>query len=391
MYVIKILAILVLVGLLGAKIVGTIRLPDVTGYILAGLIIGPSVLGLLKPQDLTAFSPINDIALGFVAYNIGSGMNLQHIKNLGSKILNITFCEASLPWLFVTVIMLLLGQSFAFSFTIGSIASATAPAATILIIDQYKAKGDVVDTLMPAVALDDAYCILAFGIASTISLNLVSGAAVTAYNMVIEPLLTIIAALAVGIGMGLATSFLIRFCKKESDVKILDIGMILATNFLALRFGLSNLLSLMCMGAILGNYSPRRRANLTALEGVFEPVAVAFFCFSGASLNLAALKEASILGVAFFLARAIGKYSGARLGSKISNMSEEIQKYLGFTLLPQAGVAIGLSAVVANVFPSEMATTIQAIVLASVIVNEILGPVLAKMALQKAGEIEPGL
>ncbi len=391
MFVIKMLAIMILIGLLGAKLVGLVRLPDVTGYILAGLIIGPSVFGLLKPSDLAAFRPLNDIALGFIAYNIGCGMNIQHIKNLGWKIMTITFFEAGVPWVFVTIAMMLCGQSFAFAFTIGSIASATAPAATILIINQYHAKGQVVDTLIPAVALDDAFCILAFGIASSISLNLVSGIPATAYNMVLQPLLAIAAAVFIGLVAGLITLILARYLHREGDVKILDIGMIFATNFAALHFGLSNLLALMCLGLVLGNFSSRRRVNVTALDGIFDPVFVAFFCYAGANLNLTALREAGILGIAFVLARAIGKYSGARLGASISKMSEEIRKYLGVTLLPEAGVAIGLSAVVTNLFPPDMATTIQAIILAAVIVNEIAGPILAKIALQKAGEIEAGL
>lgn len=391
MYVIKVLAIMILVGLLGAKLIGLLRLPDVTGYILAGLMIGPSVLGILSPSDLSAFRPLNDIALGFIAYNIGCGMNIQHIKNLGWKIMTITFFEAGLPWLLVTIVMMLLGQSFAFAFTIGSIASATAPAATILIINQYHARGQVVDTLIPAVALDDAFCILAFGIASSISLNLVSGIPATVYNMAIEPLLSICAAVLIGLVMGIIALFLLRFLHQEGDVKIFDIGMIFATNFIALHFGLSNLLALMCFGLVLGNFSSRKRVNITALDGIFNPVFVAFFCFSGANLNLTALREAGVLGVGFILARAVGKYGGARLGASISGMSEEIQKYLGFTLLPEAGVAIGLSAMVTNLFPPDMATTVQAIILAAVIVNEIVGPVLAKIALQKAGEIEAGV
>ena len=207
--------------------------------------------------------------------------------------------------------------------------------------------------------------------------------------MLLVPLWEILLSLIIGIVGGLAAIFILQRLKSEGDVIIYIIGSVLLLTFAAEYLHVSSLLTLMAYGVIVGNFSNKKHTARSALEGVSLPVFVAFFAFSGAELDLKVLLPAGFLGVAYFLSRALGKYYGARVGAQITKMPEPIVKYLGLTLIPQAGVAIGLSQIASRTLPQPYASTLQAVVLAAVIANEIVGPILTKYALTKAGEIAP--
>lgn len=381
------LALLILAGFFAAKIFSILKLPDVTGYLLAGILIGPSVLGLIPHEALGQLTMLSEIALAFIAYNIGCEMDLRSIKKLGKSIITVTVVQALLTWVLVTLAMMVFGQNFAFSLVAGAIASATAPAATLLVIQQYNARGPLVDTLLPVVALDDAICIMAFGISSSMATTLLSGIAPSMQNMLLLPVWEIVLSLALGIVSGLIIVFISKYFTNENDVRILILGIIIALCYLSLYLHVSSLLTIMTFGLLVGNFSQRKRTAKDALSGIAPPVYVAFFCLSGAELDLKILMSAGVLGIVFILARALGKYFGAYFGAKSMKMDPNIVRYLGFTLLPQAGVAIGLSQNAARVLPEPYGTTIRVIVLAAVIANEISGPILARYALKKAGEI----
>ncbi|NLB23482.1 MAG: cation:proton antiporter [Clostridium sp.] len=383
------LALLILTALFASKILSFFKLPDVTGYLVAGIIIGPSVLGIIPHEALTNLNLLSSVALAFIAYNIGCEMDFSSIKELGNNILIITALQALMTMAFVFTVFMLMGQNIAFALVASAIASATAPAATLMVIAQYKAKGPVVNTLIPVVALDDAFCIMAFGIANTVAINLLSGSDPSVVTMLLVPLWEILLSLIIGIVGGLAAIFILQRLKSEGDVIIYIIGSVLLLTFAAEYLHVSSLLTLMAYGVIVGNFSNKKHTARSALEGVSLPVFVAFFAFSGAELDLKVLLPAGFLGVAYFLSRALGKYYGARVGAQITKMPEPIVKYLGLTLIPQAGVAIGLSQIASRTLPQPYASTLQAVVLAAVIANEIVGPILTKYALTKAGEIAP--
>ena len=383
------LALLILTALFASKILSFFKLPDVTGYLVAGIIIGPSVLGIIPHEALTNLNLLSSVALAFIAYNIGCEMDFSSIKELGNNILIITALQALMTMAFVFTVFMLMGQNIAFALVASPIASATAPAATLMVIAQYKAKGPVVNTLIPVVALDDAFCIMAFGIANTVAINLLSGSDPSVVTMLLVPLWEILLSLIIGIVGGLAAIFILQRLKSEGDVIIYIIGSVLLLTFAAEYLHVSSLLTLMAYGVIVGNFSNKKHTARSALEGVSLPVFVAFFTFSGAELDLKVLLPAGFLGVAYFLSRALGKYYGARVGAQITKMPEPIVKYLGLTLIPQAGVAIGLSQIASRTLPQPYASTLQAVVLAAVIANEIVGPILTKYALTKAGEIAP--
>ena len=386
------LSVLVLAGFLIAKLLGFINLPDVTGYLIAGVLIGPSLLNLIPKIALPELNLLSTIALGFIAYNIGCQIDLGAIKSLGMNIITITILEALIAELFVFIGMLMLGQSVVFSLAISTMACATAPAATLLIIKQYNAKGPLVDTLIPVVALDDAVGIIGiilFGVVSSIAETQFKGVEVSLDEMILAPLFEIFASAALGLAIGFALTIILKFFKKSEDVRIFITGIILITTFISENWGLSSLLTLMSFGIVVGNFSPRKTTAREAINGITPVVYVAFFALSGADLDFSILKTAGLLGLAFFIFRAMGKVTGAGIGAKISKLSPTIQKYLGFTLLPQAGVAIGLSQIAATKFPEPYGSTMRAIVLSAVIISEISGPIISRWALVKAGDIQP--
>lgn len=383
------LALLVLAGLFLARVTGEMKFPDVTGYLVAGILIGPSVLGIIPRGALVSLDILSNVALAFIAYNIGCEMDYQTLKHLGKDITIITALEAFGAMAAVLIALLAVGESLAFSLILSSIACATAPAATLMIIQQYKAKGEIVNTLIPVVALDDAFCIMAFGMASTVSRTLLSSSQPSILKMLFFPLWEIIFSLLIGIVSGVMVLFISRMFKKEGDLIILMVGVVLMLSFISDLLQVSALLTIMAFGVVVGNFNSRKTVVRTALEGVSRPVLVAFFVLSGAELDLSILLSAGVLGATYFLARALGKYFGAAIGCRITKRDKAVERYLGLTLIPQAGVAIGLSQIASQTFPEPFANTIRTVVLSAVIANEIIGPLLAKYGLKKAGQIAP--
>lgn len=371
-----------------AKLVSKFKLPDVTGYLLAGLLIGPSILKLVPEDAANSLTIISEAALGFIAYSIGSEINFNHLKKVGKALITITFFEALLPVILVALSMVFIfKQSLAFSIVIGAIAAATAPAATIMIIRQYKAKGPVVDTLLPVVAMDDGVAIIAFGIAFTIAKSLInSGGQFSVVQAVILPIWEIILALGVGFVLGIVLCYIIPRVKGEDELLCAVIVSIFVSIGVADLLNVSTLLVCMMLGISVSNLSQNSVRALSIINRVTPPIYIAFFTLSGVELDLGILRFAGLMGIGYVVIRAIGKATGAYIGAKITNSHEMVQKYLGFTLLPQAGVAIGLSMIAQSVMP-ELGSTIRTIILASTVIYELVGPVIAKTALIKAGEI----
>ncbi len=415
--------LILFVALLSTRIMKKLSLPNVTGYIITGIIVGPFVFGLLfnnftydgiKDSLIYSFTDslkwISSVALGFIAFSIGTSFKKDVLLKTGKRIILITLFEA-LGGTLVVLVVLLIGHfifpqyiSIELVLTLAAIASATAPAATLMVIKQYNAHGSLVNTLLPVVALDDAVALILFSILFQIA-NTISGGAFDLYKTIFKPIIEIILSLSIGAVLGLLISFLNRFFKSRNNRIILCISAIFLTlgiYYLFTKpymggFELSSLLMCMMMGAMYANMRNDTNPTLDMMDHFTAPIYMLFFVISGASLDLSLFFSGQglvvvIIALIYLFARMIGKWSGAYLGASFTRSEPKIKKYLGLTLVPQAGVAIGLATTASALFANNPQTEqtgslIIAIVLTSTLIYELVGPLLSKFALKKAGEI----
>ena len=419
------IAILLFAALLSTRLMKLLKLPNVTGFIITGIIVGPFVFGLLFNnfsydgiKDAVIYQYVNKIkwvstiALGFIAFSIGTSFKMSAIKAVGKKVIIITILEAL--GASILVLLALVGLHFLFPdlvswavvLTLGAISSATAPAATLMVIKQYKARGPLVDTLLPVVALDDAAALILFSVLFQIAMTVSAGGSFDFYKMLIKPILEIVISLSIGAVLGLFISFMNKFFKSRNNRLIACIfSIFLACGLYYLfkspylgGFELSSLLMCMMIGALYVNMSKDNDKTLDVMDRFTSPIYLMFFVISGASLDLTVFfnKEGLIImliALVYIISRVIGKWTGAFAGASISRCEPQVKKYLGFALIPQAGVAIGL-ATTANALLSSHPETqkagalIIAIILTSTLVYELIGPLVSKFALKKAGEIQ---
>lgn len=381
-----ILGVVLLAGIIFGVLVGYLKLPKVTGYLLAGIVIGPFCLKLIPQGAIGNLSVISEVALGFIAYSIGSSLNFKDLKKIGSGIIIIALFEALMAVVVVTLVMVFIfKQPMAFSLAIGAIASATAPAATIMVLKQYNARGPLVDTLIPVVAIDDAIAVIAFGISLAIAEMLTKGTEALTFMSIASPFIEIIGSLVLGVIFGTILVFANRGANSKEMTMGLAIGVILLASGVATHLHVSGLLTCMVVGSTVSNLTAGKSKLLTVLDSFTNPIFVAFFTISGLGLDLSVLKTVGVIGVGYIFARVIGKVLGAYLGCKIAKSEPIVQKYLGFTLVPQAGVAIGLALLVENALPAY-GTQIRTIILAGTVIYELIGPLCTKFAIFKAGE-----
>ncbi|MDO5028845.1 MAG: cation:proton antiporter [Bacillota bacterium] len=383
------IAVLILSGILLARIIGKLKFPDVTAYLLAGILIGPSVLGLLSFEQVKSMEIISEVALAFIAFSVGSEMNIKNIQKIGGKILLVTIFEALGAFIIVSLgSHFIFKESWGFAIVLGSISCATAPAATLMVIKQYKAKGDLVDILIPVVALDDAVGIIIFGISSSIAIALQAGTGLALSTMVFAPLWEIIQAILIGLAFGFVFILASKKVKTDDELFSFSLAIIFLAAAASLYLKVSSLLALMAMGLLIANvgHVPRRYQSL--IGNITPPIFIAFFVLSGADLNLKALTSVGAIGIFYVLGRVLGKLLGTYSSTKITGFGENIQKYLGLTLVPQAGVAIGLSLVASRILPDPYGSQVRTVILGATIIYELVGPLTAKYALTKAGQIE---
>lgn len=418
-------AALLLVALLSTRLMRLIKLPNVTGYILTGIIMGPFLFGLLfnnfsftdiKEGVIYKFVDqlgwVSTVALGFIAFSIGTSFKFSTIKALGKRVLVITILEALGASLLVVAALLVAHfifpqyVSLELALTLSAIASATAPAATLMVIKQYRAHGPLVDTLLPVVALDDAAALILFAILFQIATAL-AGGSISIYAIIVKPLLEITISLVVGAVLGFVISFANRFFKSRNNRLIWNIFSVFAAlGFYYLfkspmmgGFELSSLLTCMMAGAIYTNFVKESGRTLDVMDRFTSPVYMMFFVISGASLDLTIFFNGDglvvvLIALTYLVSRVVGKWSGAFVGATITRCEPQVKKYLGFALVPQAGVAIGLSTTAYKLFSQysdpymqKTGALILAIILTSTLVYELFGPMVAKFALKKAHEI----
>jgi len=390
--------VMIATGLLFGKLAKLVKLPNVTGYLIGGLIVGPSVLGLLDESMFSGLEIISTIALGFIAFSIGNEFKLSYFKKVGPGPIIIAFFEAFFGVLFVLGMLLLYFtishqmtiENIRFALVLSAIAAATAPASTLLVVRQYRAKGPLTETLLSVVAIDDSVAIVLFGILVSIA-NAIDPLAVhsSLFAQILAPFLEILISIGVGAFFGLVVHFGTKWFTGRGNRISLVIAVIFLTIYLGEYLGGSSLLSCMIVGGVFANLSTKYEEINGLIYFVTPPIFVMFFVLSGAELDLSILTSIGIIGIIYALFRVGGKVFGAWFGAKLGKSPKTVAKYLGFTLIPQEGVSIGLSIAAATIFGagSILGERIRVIILATVLIYELIGPVVTKLTLKKAGEI----
>ena len=377
-----------LAGLLMTRITRLAHLPNVTAYLFAGVLIGPYVLSLVNRDTLDSFAVITECALGFIAFSIGDEFRLESLKAIGRPALIITLCESVLAVVFTMTITLLLGFSPVICIMLGALSASTAPAATLLIVRQYKAKGPLTNMLLPVVAADDATGLVAYSICVSIAKGMVSHQTLSVMNTLVLPLLSILEAVGIGAVLGFLLALSHKYFRSHTNRLSLCIAMVVIGTSIADALGISSLLLCMAVGAVYVNIWNDSERILRCMDDWTYPLFMLFFVISGASLNLSALPRVGLIGVVYICARFAGKYCGAYLGGTLTKQPETIRRNLGWALMPQAGVAIGMATMVLRELPGEYSQVIQTVILCATLIYEIAGPLAAKAALKNAGEIQ---
>ena len=404
------LSIALLAGLMLSRLTKKLDLPAVTAYLVAGILVGPYCLGRMgiggigftSMDDVHSYSVICDVALGFIAFSIGNEFRLSHLKKIGRQATIVGIFQAVITTLVVD--SALIGLHFAIpqvltleaAIILGAIASATAPAATLMVVKQYKAKGPVTDMLLPVVALDDAVGLVIFAISFGVARAMNAGE-VDIISVIVEPVLEVVLSLLLGAVMGVIFHIFERFFHSNSKRISVSIGFVLLTIALSqmtfeiggVHIAFSSLLTAMMLGTIFCNICDFSEELMERVDRWTAPLFVLFFVLSGAELELNVFGNLFmvLVGVVYIIARSAGKYGGAYVSAKISGCDETIVKYLGITLLPQAGVALGM-AMKAKAF-GEIGEMVATITLFAVLIYELVGPALTKNALLRAGDIDP--
>ncbi len=404
------LSIALFAGLMLSRVAKLFKLPAVTAYLVAGILVGPYLLGAFDVEglgfvsmaDVKSYSLLCDVALGFIAFSIGNEFRLSQLKSTGKQATVIGIAQAVFTTLLVDAV--LIGVHFAMpdklplsaAIVLGAIASATAPAATLMVVRQYKAKGKLTDILLPVVALDDAVGLMLFAISFGIAKASISGK-VDVTSLLVEPLLEVILSLLLGLVMGCFFTFIERFFHSRSKRLSVSVTFVLFTVGLSMmkfeiggiHIAFSSLLVCMMLGTMFCNLCDFSEELMDRVERWTAPLYVLFFVLSGAELELSVFTDFAIVavGAIFIISRSLGKYFGAYTSAKAVKCEESIVKNLGITLLPQAGVALGM-AMKASALGTE-GEIIANITLFAVLIYELVGPAMTKSALMRAGDIKP--
>ena len=403
-------SIALLAGLLMTRVFSKLKLPDVTAYLIAGVLIGPYCIGAFGIQGLgfttmhevETLNLISKVALGFIAFSIGNEFRIDDLKKIGKQAFTIGIFEALTASLFVNIALIVMHFIMPDKLTLpqaivlGAIATATAPAATLMVVRQYKAKGPVTDLLLPIVALDDAVCLIVFAVLFGVAKTLVSGT-VDFVSILINPLVEIAMSLLLGAVMGWILTQMEKMFHSNTNRLNMTIAFVFLTVSISMikftvgpvHVGFSSLLVCMMLGTVFCNTCDLSEDLMEAADKWTSPLFALFFVISGAELELNVFTDWAIvlIGVVYIVVRCIGKYTGAYFSAKATKCAPQICKYLGITLFPQAGVALGMCATAMQL--GEQGNLIRNITLFAVLVYEIVGPLMTREALTAAGDIRP--
>ncbi len=398
------LGIATIIGYYSGILAKKVRLPSLIGYMLIGVILGPSFFNLFGVTLMDHIAFITEIALGFVAFSIGSELKMSSLKALGPGIISIILTESLFAFFLVTVLIYFVTKDLPMALVFGAMAPASAPAGTVAVIKEYKARGSLTKALYAVVGFDDGLAILIFGFAAAFARNLligqVSSNSVSMLHAMAGPAEEIFFSFVVGGVLGLIFCQLVKKLQNSRDIFILVFGIILLTTGLSVRWHLSLILTNMVIGFVLVN---TRRESLVhrvnaPLHEIMPLMFILFFCLAGAHLEISALGALGVIGIVYIIARTGGLVVGARIGGIIGRVEDKIKKYVGLGILSQAGVAIGLSLIIKHDFDklardmeithaAKIGATVLTTITATCIFFEIIGPICTKIALHKAGEL----
>jgi len=405
------MAVVLLAGLIMSRLIKPLQLPAVTAYLIAGILIGPFCLGRLgidglgfsSLEQVEGFGLVADIALGFIAFAIGNEFRLSQLKETGKQATIIGIVQAFVATLAVDIALIIVhvivGDKFslAAAVTLGAIAAATAPAATLMVVRQYKAKGKLTDLLLPIVALDDAVGLIIFAVSFGIAKAFTLGH-VNVVSIIVEPIIEIVLSIVLGAVLGVLLNFAERFFHSRSKRLSLAVTFVLLAvaismlkfNVGGIHIGFSSLLVCMMLGTLFCNLCDFSEELMDRCDRWTAPLFIMFFVLSGAELDFSVFGDMTIIiiGIIYIIFRSLGKYFGTMVSAKAAGCDKDTVKYLGITLLPQAGVALGMSVIARQELGAD-GTIIRNIVLFGVLIYELFGPMATKIALTKAGNIIP--
>jgi len=379
------LATILLSGFLVTRITKLLRLPNVSGYIIAGILIGPYVLGIIPRAMITGMGFISDIALAFIAFGVGKFLKKDVLKQTGGKVLFINLLEAFLTCLLVMLAMrVIFDLSWAFSFLLGAVSMISSPSSTLMTIKQYKAKGNFVNTLIEIIALDNLICLLAFNVASAI-VQIDQNGSFEAMDLIL-PILFNLLVILIGFICGFILSKILTPRRSKDNRLILVIAMLLGLSALCSYLDISPLLSCMVFGTTYNNLTKDKKLY-KQIDGFTPPIMSIFFILSGMKLDITVLASVGLVGICYFLIRFAGKYAGVWLGCKATKQEARLCNLLGLGLIPQGSVSIGLAVLGERIIGGEQGALFMTIILATAVMYELTGPACAKFALIKSGDI----
>ncbi len=387
------LGLILLFALLVGHLVKFARVPEVTGYLVAGMIVGPSALGWVTHENLEALHIFSEVGLGLILFSIGAVFELGRVRAIGRRLVTLTLAESGLAAALVFVGMLIIGQPWPVALLLGAIAVETGAASTLMVIRENNSAGPFTEALTGVIGLNNIFALVAFSLAAaTLDVNALAatgGVSVGEIGRALFPLFwQLVGSAALGFLVGLLLASWASQVVESGEILILLIGCVLLTVGVSTVLGLSPLVASLAVGATMANLSGKSRRLFGALSRTDPPLYVIFFVLAGADLDLSLLPSLGLLGLVYVLCRATGKLAGARLAAKRTRFPEPVQRLLGMSIFAQAGLAVGLVLVTRERFP-DIAPTVTTVVLGAVIVFEIAGPLSARFALDRSGESRP--
>lgn len=392
------IGIMIIIGFFGGLVAHRFNFPRVTGYIVVGIVISPTLTGVIPESTVVDLEIFTSIALGIIAYSIGGSLRLEKIRRLENSIAWITSLQAIGTWFLTALIVTLVAPFiinmsassllctyFPMAFVIGAIASATAPATVMAIVREYKAKGPLTTTLLSIVAIDDGVAIIIFSIAIGVATALAGTAAgFSLYGMLALPLLEIPQSIAIGAALAFTMIYIAKLVKSRSLLLVVVLGVIMLCVGITEILGVSLILANMVLGVIVCNMT-RREDLFGVIDDIEDVIFAIFFVLAGLHFDLGAMRGAGLIALLIFTARFAAKYLGTMAGAQIARSPRDVKRYLGLALMPAAGVSIGLALLAQRAFP-DLGGIIYNAILATVVINEIIGPPLTKLAIFRAGE-----
>ncbi len=384
------LGIILLLGLVGSGVIRKVKMPAITSYILLGILIGPCFLGFISRGIVDSSGLISNVVLSFIAFSIGQNFSKNRLRGIGRDVLYITIGQGIGAVLFTTAaIYFFTEKSFVVAILFGAIATATAPAAVVMVVREFRASGRFTNTLLGVVALDDGLGLMFFALILAIAKSMTgiqSHVLSVVFSGVIHGAVEIIGAVFLGLFLGWILSVFSKYVTTQAELLIFTLGFILFNSGVSLYLGVSVLLSNMAMAAILININKAGPKFFDSIRSIDSPFYLLFFVLAGANLDVKLLKVMGGIGVVYIIARMLGKIAGVFVTGEIIGISDKIRNYLGIGLAPQAGVALGMAMIMKNVFPAEGAF-IMSTIIATTVIYEIIGPIMTKLALQASGDI----